>query len=420
MSPNSTILIAVDKSGFIIDNAHLPTKIGGILSVYNATLSTTCDFETQFVSNPDACEFIICDSKSISKYLNTKSMTLVAFHFTQISTCSTTRIHDYIKDYVLVSAEQIDNPENIHMLQYNKTDDKHPERKYGDLLFKILDEGIERPDRTGTGTVSLFGEQIKFDISHCIPIITTKYIPYRLVIEELLWFMRGDTDSKQLEEKGVNIWKGNSSREFLEKRGLGHLPEGDIGCGYGFQWRHFGGEYINCKTQYSSSVGFDQLEDIVRQLKNDPYSRRILMSAWNAKDLCGMALPPCHNQVQFYVTPPKSSADKPRLSCHMYQRSVDTFLGFPWNILSYTVLTYILATKCDMVPAELIISTGDTHVYKDHIEQVQQQLQRFPIPWPMLKISKDVKDKDWNDISFNDFKLMGYFSHPTIKANMSV
>ena len=250
----------------------------------------------------------------------------------------------------------------------------HPENQYLNLLQDILDNGEMRTDRTGTGTLSVFGRQVRFDISKHIPVLTTKKLAYDKVIEELLWFMRGSTDSKELEAKGVNIWKGNTSREFLDSRGLKHLPEGSIGAGYGHQWRHF-----NAPHPLSSDLqdmGVDQLKAILNDLKNNPTSRRIFMSAWNPSQLDSMALPPCHVSVQFYVS--FDANGNKHLSCHMYQRSVDVFLGFPWNILSYSILTHILATMCNMKPKELIISTGDTHIYKDHIDQVKEQLQRVP------------------------------------------
>ena len=179
---------------------------------------------------------------------------------------------------------------------------------------------------------------------------------------------------------------------------------------------------MNCKTRYGPEVGFDQLRFVIEQLRTDPFSRRIMMTAWNPKDMHRMALPPCHNQVQFYVTDEGDGDDKTkRLSCHMYQRSVDTFLGFPWNILSYSVMTYVLAAMCDMKPKELIISTGDTHIYNDHLAQVREQLyDRKPLPLPKLVLSEGVKTKTIEELSIDDFKILGYFSHPTIKAKMSV
>lgn len=286
------------------------------------------------------------------------------------------------------------------------------DRAYLTLMQEVLQNGETRLDRTGTGTIGVFGRQLRFDISHSVPLLNTKLVPWKSVIKELLWFMRGDTDSTNLQKDGVRIWDGNTTRTFLDGRGLSHLPEGDIGCGYGFQWRHFGETYRTCKDTYEG--GFDQLKYVIHQLKHDPYSRRIFMSAWNPKDMHLMALPPCHVSAQFYVDSNKG------LSCHMYQRSVDCFLGLPFNIFSYTVLTYILARICDLVPKELIISTGDTHIYKDHIEQIQTQLSRQPIASPQLVIHPRIKKMELEDITIDDFDVVGYFHHDQLKGIMSV
>jgi thymidylate synthase len=296
------------------------------------------------------------------------------------------------------------------------------ESKYLQLLKDILDNGEERNDRTGTGTMSLFGQQIKFDISNSVPLLTTKKMGWKTIIEELLWFLRGDTNANHLKEKGVNIWDGNTSRAFLDSRGLTEYPEGDIGAGYGFQWRHFGAEYKTCNEDYNNNEnnrGFDQIEYILNELKTNPTSRRIYMSAWNPAALDKMALPPCHVSAQFYVNIDKDSGEK-HLSCHMYQRSVDMFLGFPFNIFSYTVLTYILAKKTGMKPKTLIISTGDTHIYKDHLEQVKIQIERKPFMFPTLTIDDSIIDKDFKDITIHDFKIDKYIFYSAIKAPMAV
>jgi thymidylate synthase/dihydrofolate reductase len=288
----------------------------------------------------------------------------------------------------------------------------HHDDVYKTLMRDVLREGHARPDRTGTGTVGVFGRQLRFDISESVPLLTTKLVPWKSVIKELLWFLRGDTDASILQKDGVRIWDGNTTREFLDSRGLSHLPEGDIGCGYGFQWRHFGEQYNTCKDKHTG--GFDQIQNIIHQLKTDPYSRRIFMSAWNPKDMHMMALPPCHVSAQFYVD------HENKLSCHMYQRSVDCFLGLPFNIFSYCVLTHILATICGFVPHELIISTGDTHIYQDHIQQIKTQLARVPISSPKLVVNPRIKDVSLEDITIEDFDVVGYFHHEMIKGNMSV
>jgi thymidylate synthase len=296
----------------------------------------------------------------------------------------------------------------------------HQEERYLNLLKKTLHNGEERDDRTGTGTLSLFGEQLRFDISNSVPLLTTKKMGWKSIIHELLWFLRGDTNANNLKAVGVNIWDGNTTREFLDARGLKNCPPGDIGAGYGFQWRHSGAEYTTCDGNYTGdNAGFDQIAYILNELRTNPTSRRMYMTAWNPSALDTMALPPCHVSAQFYVNIDKTTGTK-HLSCHMYQRSVDEFLGLPYNILSYSVLTYILAKKTGMLPKELIISMGDAHVYKNHIDQVNEQIARVPLPFPTLDLSDDIITKDFSEITIDDFTMLGYQSHPAIKAPMAI
>lgn len=340
-----------------------------------------------------------------------------------------TRIHDkYTCDtwfpniphvYKIENFTPIMQSENGVKYQYItciKTDKITSEFAYLSLLDKILKQGNHRQDRTGTGTISTFGEQIKFDISDSVPALTTKTLAWKTCIKELLWFIKGDTNARNLQKQGVHIWDLNTTREFLDNRGLSHLPEGDIGAGYGFQWRHFGAEYVDCNQNYKNQ-GTDQLERIIHDLKHDPFSRRIFMSAWNPSALSKMALPPCHVCCQFYVEEDESGTK--HLSCHMYQRSVDCFLGLPFNIFSYTVLTYILAKWCDMKPKTLVISTGDTHIYKDHVDQVKEQLTRAPFALPKLIVKDDIMTKSICELDITDFEMIEYNAHPTIKAKMS-
>lgn len=284
---------------------------------------------------------------------------------------------------------------------------------YLTLLRRVLEHGEKRLDRTGTGTLSLFGEHMRFDISKRVPLLTTKYVPWKTVIKELLWFLQGRTDAKELKAQGVYIWDANSSRSFLDARGLGHLEEGDIGAGYGFQWRHFGENYEGCRKAYG---GFDQIAYIIHQLKHDPYSRRIYLSAWNPAQLDKMALPPCHVSCQFYVSM-KEELDKPVLSCHLYQRSADMFLGVPFNIFSYTVLVYILCSICDMRPGDLIVSLGDAHIYLDHVPQVKEMLTRTPFPSPRLEVQNPDKSLE---LSANNFYVHDYRHHARLHGSMSV
>lgn len=295
--------------------------------------------------------------------------------------------------------------------------EEHQEHVFLNLMKRVLENGKLRDDRTGTGTISVFGEQMRFDISESLPVLTTKFVPWKSCIKELLWFLKGQTDVTLLQKDGVKIWDGNTSREFLDQRGLAHLPEWDLGEGYGYQWRHFGAEYKTCKDDYTNQ-GFDQIKFIINELKTNPFSRRMYMTSWNASRLHNMALPPCHLSAQFYVDIDDDGVK--HLSCQMYQRSVDTFLGCPWNIMSYATLTYILATICDMKPKELIMCLGDTHIYSTHIEQVKEQMSRTPYPFPKLIVNQDIKKKDLEDITMDDFKLVDYKYHPAIKAKMAV
>jgi dihydrofolate reductase/thymidylate synthase len=293
------------------------------------------------------------------------------------------------------------------------TDSYHCDTVYKSLSMKILSYGSKKEDRTGTGTISHFGNMIEFDISEYVPALTTKKLFWKSVIKELLWFLRGDTDATILNNQGVNIWKGNSSKEAQYNLGLGHLKEGDCGANYSFQWKHFGATYGTCNDDYTGQ-GIDQIAYIENLLKTDKHSRRIFLSGWNPPDLSKTVLPPCHVSCQFYVD------NNDNLSCHMYQRSCDVFLGLPFNILSYTVLTYILAVRCNLKPARLCISIGDTHIYNDHIVQIKEQLQKPSFSMPRLVINNAIKSKEWKDITIDDFDLIGYFCNPAIKAKMSV
>lgn len=323
-------------------------------------------------------------------------------------------------DLLETSELKYNKKENVHyrFLKYQKNIfyNNTYEKKYLDIAKNILDNGNYREDRTNTGIYSIFGTQMRFNITECIPILTTKRVPFKTCVNELLWFLNGDTNNKNLQKDKVHIWDGNSSREFLDNIGLNHLEEGDCGACYGFQWRHFGAKYVDCNTDYNGK-GFDQVEYVLNLLKNDPFSRRIFLSAWNSADLDKTCLPPCHVSIQFFV---EEKNGMKYLSGHMYQRSADWFLGEPFNILSYTVLIYLFAKMCDMIPNELIISTGDTHIYSNHIDQIKEQISRSYLTKPKLWINPDVKNKKIEDITIDDFDLIGYFCHPTIKGKMAV
>jgi thymidylate synthase len=293
------------------------------------------------------------------------------------------------------------------------------ERGYLQVCQYILRNGDGRSDRTGTGTLSTFGVHLWFDISRSVPLLTTKRMYWRSCIEELLWFLRGDTDAKNLSTKGVKIWDANSSSAFQNSVGLGHLEPGDCGANYSFQWRHFGADYVDCKADYIGQ-GIDQINGIVEQLKTDPFSRRIFLSAWNPADLKKTVLPPCHVSAQFYVSEPKEPGEPLELSCQVYQRSADMFLGVPFNIFSYACLTYILALKVGMRPKNLILCLGDAHIYKNHLEAMTEQISREPTAPPQLNIQESVKCANWEGLDVSQFELVGYIFKPAIRAPMAV
>lgn len=261
---------------------------------------------------------------------------------------------------------------------------------YHDLLQHILDNGVRKSDRTGTGTISCFGYQMRFDLQKGFPLVTTKKLHLKSIIYELLWFLKGDTNIKYLNEHGVTIWD-----EWADK-------DGNLGPVYGHQWRSWQG--ANGKV-------YDQLKDVVEQIKKNPDSRRLIVNAWNVADLPDMALSPCHALFQFYVADGK-------LSCQLYQRSADVFLGVPFNIASYALLTMMVAQVCDLQPGEFIHTFGDAHLYLNHVEQAKLQLSRAPYPLPVMKLNPAVKDIFSFD--YNDFTLENYQSHPGIKAPIAV
>lgn len=262
--------------------------------------------------------------------------------------------------------------------------------QYETLLKHVRDNGTKKSDRTGTGTLSVFGHQIRFDLNKGFPLITTKRVHLKSIIHELIWFLKGDTNIKYLQENGVTIWD-----EWADK-------EGELGPIYGYQWRSWpspDGQHI------------DQISQVINTLKSNPDSRRIIVSAWNVADISKMSLPPCHALFQFYV------ADN-KLSCQMYQRSADLFLGVPFNIASYALLTMMVAQVCDLDLGEFIHTFGDTHIYMNHLEQVDLQLSRLPKPYPIMKLNPTIKNIF--DFKYEDFQLEGYNPYPGIKATIAV
>ncbi|MCE2676310.1 MAG: thymidylate synthase [Sediminibacterium sp.] len=263
-------------------------------------------------------------------------------------------------------------------------------QQYLNLLQHVIDNGAEKTDRTGTGTKSCFGYQMRFNLAEGFPMVTTKKLHLKSIIYELLWFLNGDTNIKYLNENGVRIWD-----EWADKNG-------DLGPVYGKQWRSW---------EAPNGVVIDQISELIEQIKKTPDSRRLIVSAWNVGDLSKMALMPCHNMFQFYVADGK-------LSCQLYQRSADVFLGVPFNIASYALLTMMIASVCNLEYGDFVHSFGDVHLYNNHVEQANLQLSRKPFPLPTMKINKEVKDIF--SFQFSDFTLENYESHPSIKAPVAV
>jgi thymidylate synthase len=287
----------------------------------------------------------------------------------------------------------------------------HQEEQYLDLIRNILDNGTWEEGRNGR-TKSTFGNMMRFSLSdNKIPILTTKKTAWKTCLKELLWFIRGNTDNRILQEQGVHIWDGNTTREFLDSRGLHHYREGLIGPGYGFQWRQFNAEY-NAETGSGIENGIDQLQQIIDALKDPAQrtSRRLIMTAWNPLQLNQMALPPCHILCQFNVH------DGNKLSCSLYQRSCDVGLGVSFNIASYSFLTHLLALHCGLVAHEFVYFMGNCHIYEDHVEPLKEVLNRKPFPFPTLLI-KETRE-NISDYLVDDFVMDEYKSHDVIKMKM--
>ena len=286
------------------------------------------------------------------------------------------------------------------------------ESPYLELLREIQEKGEVRADRTGVGTKSLFGKRMEFSLDGQLPVITTKKVLVDKVVHELLWMVSGSTAVRDLQTRGVRFWDANSTREFLDARGLTSYEEGDLGPVYGFQWRHWGAEYTGMDADYTGA-GIDQLQCVVDTIRNDPGSRRNLLSAWNVADVAKMALPPCHLMAQFYVS------EGTHLDCQLYQRSADMFLGVPFNITSYSLLTCMLAKLCGLRPGRLIHVLGDAHVYLTHEEAVKTQLSREPYSFPTLRFKKE-RYGSVDEFSFGDFIVENYRHYPFIRAQMAV
>ena len=291
---------------------------------------------------------------------------------------------------------------------HNKKYLNKEEYQYIEGLTHILQKGSMVKSRNANVT-SVFGLRMEYDLQKGFPLLTTKQMPFKTILRELLWFIKGSTNNKELQDKNVHIWDQNSSKDFLSNNGLPY-EEGDLGPIYGFQWRHMGAEYKDCHTDYTDK-GIDQLKYIIWQIKENPSSRRIIMSAWNPMDIHKMALPPCHVMIQFHV-----NQDKQELDAQMYQRSGDMFLGVPFNIASYAILIHIIANITGYKPGKFIHIIGDAHIYESHMVAVQEQIEREPVLFPKLHIKKKINEID--EINESLFILQDYYFYPKISAPM--
>ena len=280
----------------------------------------------------------------------------------------------------------------------------HVDQTYFDLINDVLTNGVEKTDRTGTGTISVFGRQARYDLSLGFPILTSKRVHWKSVVGELLWFLQGNTNIKWLKENGISIWD-----EWADK-------DGNLGPVYGKQWRKWDHMFWrpydpNSPVYDPTEIEIDQIKEVIEQIKTNPDSRRLIVSAWNVGDIPQMALAPCHTMFQFYVVNGK-------LSCQLYQRSCDSFLGMPFNIASYALLTHMIAQVCDLQVGDFVHTFGDLHIYSNHREQLKEQLSRTPYPMPKLVLNPEVKDID--SFTFEDIKLENYQHHPAIKGKVAI
>lgn len=289
------------------------------------------------------------------------------------------------------------------------------EAGYLSLVNDVLTKGRLSENRTGIRTLSLFGDQLRYCLrDNKLAMLTTKFVSFSSVFYELLWFIRGETNQKTLADKNVHIWRANSTREFLDSRKLYHYKEFEsLGPIYGFQWRHFGAKYYDSYTSYVGQ-GVDQLKNCIHQIRNEPNSRRIIMSAWNPVDLNKMVLPPCHVMFQFEV-----DQERKELSGHLYQRSADLLLGVPYNLLSYSLLLHIIAHKCSLSAGDLVCSYGNVHVYENHIENAKIQLSREPLTPPQI-VMRFNKDTNIEDLTLGDFIVKDYNHHGKLNFKMAV
>jgi dihydrofolate reductase/thymidylate synthase len=380
---------------------HLNKWVIGGESIYNAYMKNTMVsdiYVTQF-------DFETPADKYFNYFINNK--------------VDQNDVIDFVKNEVI----DIDDFKVYHYKRLNYMSVNYEELKLLNTMNDIINTGFYKENRTGVNTYSLYGKMFEYimdkeydvdtrNYQYRLPLLTTKKMFIRGVFEELNWILKGLTNSKILEKKKVNIWTGNSSREYLDSINLNNYEEGECGPIYGFQWIHWGAKYINGKTEYKNE-GINQVKNVINSLKNNPYSRRHIISGWNVSDLDQMCLPPCHVLYQFLV---HETNNRKYLTLMMTQRSCDTFLGLPFNICSLGLFLIMMAKQVDMIPYKIIHSIADMHIYENHIDAVKEQLSRTPYPFPY--ISLNVKKENIEDYEFNDFTLHSYHYHPSIKADM--
>ena len=365
------------------------------------------------------CDTFFPNILNLTNKSNTSQTTII----TNVSPFQTSKIKDsndnnYIFRFITYYINNHNNFNNNNL--YNIFPFKSSEDDYLNLMNNILYSGINTDDRTGVGTLSLFGSMLKYDLRDTLPLCTTKRIFFRAIFEELMFYLSGKTDNKILQEKGIHVWDGNTSRDFLDKRELQHYEEGDMGQTYGFNYRHFGGEYKGCAFDYGlgtdTHIGYDQVANIIHLIKNEPSSRRIIIDLWDCSTINKAALPSCLCKYQFNV-----NTIKKELNLAIYLRSSDFFLANNWNSTCGALLVHLLCNMegIDLTPGELTVFIADAHLYKSHIEQVKLNLERQPLPFPKL-LTKGEKRKNILEFKFEDLDLIGYKSYHNIKAEMAI
>jgi dihydrofolate reductase/thymidylate synthase len=414
VSYNNGISHFVDNKFNKTHNINEIYVIGGsklyneVLNNYEVNKIYLTDIQDKHKTKKNLCNKVYFPDLDQDKYYLTSESKIVTKNYSTGYYEDTKSIVCNFK--ILQNKSLVQNEIQDELMDYFKTNYLNQEEyQYLDIMEDLMENGDKRETRNAI-TYSKFGVKMEFDLKdNTIPILTTKRVACKTVIKELLWFIKGSTNNKTLQDQNVHIWDGNSSRDFLDQNGFKEREENELGPIYGFQWRHSGAEYKTCHDNYEGQ-GVDQLQECINTLKKNPHSRRMIVCAWNPKDLNNMALPPCHILFQWYV-----SSDK-RLSLQLYQRSGDFFLGVPFNIMSYSVLIYMVAQLTGLRPGKFIHIIGDAHAYECHGDAIEEQIKRIPSQFPKFKINRQVESIE--DFKLEDFEIIDYNPHDTIKAQM--